>query len=88
MLQALDVTKATETDKVPAKLLRETASVIVPSLCKLFNKSLTTGAFPQNWKEANVVPVFKKSEVEYTGRELQAHLLTVTGNRSLGVMCI
>ena len=88
MLETLDATKATETDKVPAKLLKETASVILPSLCKLFNKSLTTGAFLKNWKEANDVPVFKKSKVEYTGRELQAHLLTVTGNRSLEVMGI
>ena len=66
MLKALDVTKATGPDKIPAKLLQETASVIAPSLCKLFNKSLSTGSFPQNWKEANVVPVFKKGEVEYT----------------------
>ena len=27
---------------------RETAFVIAPSLCKLFNKSLSTGSFPQN----------------------------------------
>ena len=46
--------------------LKETASAIAPSLCRLFNKSLSTGSFPQNWKKANVVPVFKKGEVECT----------------------
>ena len=66
VLEALDVTKATGPDKIPTKLLEETASVIAPSLCKLFNKSLSTGSFPQNWNEANVVPVFKKGEVECT----------------------
>ena len=60
VLEALDVKKATGPDKIPAKLPKETASVIAPSLCKLFNKSLNTGCFLQNWKEANVVPVFKK----------------------------
>ena len=30
--EALDVTKATGPDKIPAKLLKETASVIAPSL--------------------------------------------------------
>ena len=62
VLEALDVTKATGPDKIPAKLHKETASVIAPSLCKLFGKSLSTDSFPQNWKEANVVPVFKKGE--------------------------
>ena len=66
MLEALDVTKATGPDKILAKRLKETACVIEPSLCKLFNKSLSTGSFPQNWKEDNVVPVFKKGEVECT----------------------
>ena len=41
MLEALDDTKATGPDKIPAKLLKETASVIAPSLCKLFNKLLS-----------------------------------------------
>ena len=67
MLEALDVRKATGPDKIPTKLLTKTISVIAPSLCKLFNKSLSAGgSFPQNWKEANVVPVFEKDEVECT----------------------
>ena len=86
VLEALDATKATRSVKFPAKLLKETASVIAPSLCKLFNKSLSAGSFPQNWKEAHVVPVFKKGEVECT--ETQAHLLNVTGIQSLRAMCI
>ena len=77
MLEALDVTKATGPDKIPAKLLKETASVIAPSLCKLLNKSLSTGSFPQNWKEANVVPVFKKDEVECTENYRPSSLLSL-----------
>lgn len=45
---------------------RISTSVIAPSLCKLFNKSLSTGTVPQEWKEANIVPGFKKGEAEYT----------------------
>lgn len=35
-------------------------------MCKLFNKSLSTGTVPQEWKETNIVPGFKKGEAEYT----------------------
>ena len=56
----LDTNKATGSDEIPAKLLKETASVITPSLCKLFNKSLQLGKVPRDWKVANVVPVYKK----------------------------
>ncbi|CAB4017824.1 Hypothetical predicted protein [Paramuricea clavata] len=68
VLEALDVTKATGSDGIPARLLKETAEVIAPSLCCLFNKSLNTGTLPDEWKLANVVPVHKKGNAEY--REL------------------
>ena len=40
--------------------LKVTAPIIVPSLRKLFNKSLRLGSVPEEWKPANVVPVHKK----------------------------
>ena len=66
MLKILDINKATGPDEIPAKLLKETASIIAPSLCKLFNKSLRLGTVPEEWKLANVVPVFKKGSKDYT----------------------
>ena len=65
-LSTLDTNKATGSDEIPAKLLKETASVITPSLCKLFNKSLQLGKAPRDWKPANVVPVYKKGNKEQT----------------------
>ena len=67
-LKALEVGKATGSDEIPAKLLKETAAVIAPSLCKIFNKSLQLGSLSSDWKLANVVPVHKKGakdHVEY-----------------------
>ena len=57
--------KATGPDEVPARILKETAHEIAPSLCELFNKSLRLGVFPADWKLANVVPVFKKGNKEH-----------------------
>ena len=64
-LKALEVGKATGPDEIPAKLLKQTASVIAPSLCKIFNKSLQLGSLPSDWKLANVVPVHKKGAKDH-----------------------
>ena len=51
---------------IPARLLKETADVIGPSLCELFNRSVLSGAIPEERKVANIVPVYKKGDKEYT----------------------
>ena len=77
LLTSLDTNKATGSDEIPARLLKETASVIVPSICKLFNKSLEQGTVPQDWKLANVVPVYKKGDKEHTENYRPISLLPI-----------
>ncbi len=60
ILNSLDTNKATGPNEIPARLLKNTAAIVAPSLCKLFNKSLQHGIVPRDWKLANVVPVYKK----------------------------
>ena len=43
VLHNLDINKAQGPDGIPARLLKETARQIAPSLTVLFNKSLSTG---------------------------------------------
>jgi len=56
-------------------------SVFVAELNKLYNKSLKTGDVPQDWKLANVMPIFKKikrsSPVNYEPVSLTVILCTV-----------
>ena len=77
VLGSLDCTKATGPDGIPARLLKETASVISPSLCKLYNKSLEQGIFPQDWKLANIVPIYKKGQREHTENYRPISLLPI-----------
>jgi hypothetical protein len=39
-----------------------TANIIAPSLCHIYNLSLSQGVVPACWKLANVTPVFKKDD--------------------------
>ena len=41
-------------------LLRECADLICIYICKIFNCSLTTGIFPDDWKCAKLTPLFKQ----------------------------
>ena len=61
-LKSLDPDKALGPDEIPGRILKVTANQITPSLTRLFNKSLQVGVVPNEWKLANVVPVFKKGE--------------------------
>jgi hypothetical protein len=47
-------------DKIPAKTLKYSASVITPSLTNLFNSSIEMGIFPSEWKIATAVAFHKK----------------------------
>ena len=80
----LDHNKAHGQDNIPARLLKETAAQIAPSLCSLLNKSLCIGVVPDDWKLANVVPVYKhgeKAEVENYRPISQLSLISKTLER-------
>ena len=55
-------TKSTGLDNISAKLIRECADIISGPLCDLFNKSLMSGIFPDDWKCARVIPLFKQGD--------------------------
>lgn len=61
-LHQLKANKAVGLDKISARLLKDAASVITPSLTTLFNLSLRLKKFPSLWKDAKVVPLFKKGD--------------------------
>ena len=60
MLSTLKKNKASGCDNIPAVLLKFCAAGIANSLTCLFNRSFELSQFPSAWKEALVVPVFKK----------------------------
>ena len=62
LLSKLDVTKATGLDQISNKVLKQAAPVIYKQLTELFNLSLKSGEYPDDWKLAKVSPVFKAGE--------------------------
>ena len=62
LLSTLQIHKATGPDRLPAQLLKELSLEITPVLTMLFQASINQGIIPEDWKKAEVVPIFKKGE--------------------------
>ena len=62
VLSKLCKSKATGLDKISARLLRECPDLIAEPLCAIFNRSIETGIFPDEWKCAKVLPLYKHGE--------------------------
>ena len=54
--------KAAGFDKISVRMLKIAAPVIVPSLAKLMNISISSTVFPQRWKTAKVTPIYKSGD--------------------------
>ena len=61
-LKKLNPNKAYGPDGIPSRVLKELNEQLALPLSILFNKSLHEGKIPQDWKEADVVPLIKKED--------------------------
>ncbi|CAB4036471.1 RNA-directed DNA polymerase from mobile element jockey-like, partial [Paramuricea clavata] len=61
-LEKLCKSKATGLDKISAKLLRYCPDLLSESLTVIFNCSINTAIFPDEWKCSKVLPLFKHGE--------------------------
>ncbi len=57
VLKNLEKSKASGPDNVSPRILKECASQLALSICLLINMSLKYGVLPEEWLNANVVPV-------------------------------
>ena len=62
LLNGLKVHKAPGPDGLSARVLKECSSEIAPILAFIYNESLAQGTVPDDWRQANVAPVYKKGE--------------------------
>ena len=87
LLSNLKVHKAAGPDLIPTQLLRELAPIIAPMLTTLFQASINQGTIPPEWKEVNVVPIFKKGDKSCASNYRPVSLTVVTCKMLEHIIC-
>ena len=59
IIKGLKTIKAMGTDEIPTEVLKKGVTVLAGPIARICNISLSTGVFPNTFKEAIVHPVFK-----------------------------
>ncbi|CAM5114180.1 unnamed protein product [Eretmochelys imbricata] len=78
-LEKLDVHKSMGPDELHPRVLKELAAVIAEPLAIIFENSWQMGEVPDDWKKANVVPIFNKGKKEDPGNYRPVSLTSVPG---------
>ena len=61
-LDRLNIHKASGPDGLNARVLKECRTEIGPVLAHIYKASLAQGSVPDDWRQANVAPIYKKGE--------------------------
>jgi hypothetical protein len=76
-INKINVNKATGFDGVSVNIMKIAKPVIVKPITKLINKSISSAKFPDNLKEAQVVPLYKKNSQLEAGNYRPVNILLV-----------
>ena len=78
LLKNIDASKAQGPDEIAPRLLKEGSEQLAPTLCKLFNLSLSSGILPIDWRRANICPLHKKGNKQDPSNYRPISLTSVT----------
>ena len=66
-------------DGIPSRVIKELKEELLAPLTILFTKSIETGKIPDEWREAEVVPIFKKGRRSEPGNYRPVSLTVTVG---------
>ena len=71
--------KACGVDNISARIITECAEELVVPITKICSASVREGVFPERWKRANIVPIYKKGDKRQPSNYRSVSLLPLFG---------
>ena len=62
LLLKINPRKACGPDKISTRILKDSAVELAPLLTAIYQRSFDCGEVPEDWRSANITPVFKKGD--------------------------
>ena len=85
-LNKLKTNKAAGVDEIYSRILKECSDEVVEPLTLIFNKSIKECKVPNDWKTANVTPLFKKGSKKDPGNYRPVSLTSIPGKMLESIM--
>ncbi|KFP25232.1 hypothetical protein N325_10916, partial [Colius striatus] len=79
LLTKLKTHKSMGPDGTHPRVLRELADVVAKPLSIIFEQSWRTGEVSEDWRKANVTPVFKKGRKDNSGNYRLVSITSIPG---------
>ena len=77
VVMKLKSTSSPGPDGITCAFLKNVLANIASPLCKVFNKSLSEGVLPQDWKVAHIIPLFKKGDAQLASQYRPVSLTSI-----------
>ena len=79
LCREIETLKSSGMDEISSRICKDAFLVVADQLVYLFNCSLRTGIFPDEWKVAKVIPLYKGGDREVVGNYRPVSLLPLPG---------
>ena len=79
LCREIKISRASGYSHLSSRVLKDSFMVLTTQLTYLFNLSLSTSTFPEDWKRATVVPLYKGGDASRVGNYRPVSLLPLPG---------